>query len=247
MALSNQLPEFMTGGPTWAERAHLGELKAVISPTASDRGNEFHHSVHLYAAKKARAFARRGDVVIDFGCGTGRFLRFFGASGFSVVGTEITFEMLSAARSNGLPDKSSLLLTDGISIPVADASIDMIWCCAVLRYSLFNNRNIYQQIAREMRRVLKPGGSVINLEMHVDSAPQTFTDDFEAAGFTTRDVRILKRYGGIAEDCLKSHYLPAAFVSTAGHFWAALHYWFDKPERSVPGLRDYLFVWSKTT
>ena len=235
----------MTGGPSWAERADLGELKAVISPTASDRGNEFHHTVHLYAARKALAFARPGKVLIDFGCGTGRFVRFFSGRGMSVIGTEITSEMLVAARRTGVPKNSSLLLTDGLSIPVADASIDMIWCCAVLRYSLFSDRNSYRKIAHEMQRVLKPGGSVVNLEMHVDTDPQTFNQDFEAAGFVTRDVRILKRYGGLVEDCLKSHLLPAALVKAAGHCWAGLHYRFDKAERRVPGLRDYLFVWSK--
>ena len=235
----------MTGGPSWAERARLGELKAVISPTASDRGNEFHHAVHLYGARKALAFARPGNVLIDFGCGTGRFVRFFSARGMSVIGTEITSEMLAAARRTGVPKNSSLLLTDGLSIPVADASIDMIWCCAVLRYSLFSDRNSYQKIAQEMQRVLKPGGLVVNLEMHVDTDPQTFNQDFEAAGFVTRDVRILKRYSGLVEDCLKSHVLPAALVKAAGHCWAAFHYRFDKAERRVPGLRDYLFVWSK--
>lgn len=236
----------MTGGPSWAERADLGELKAVISPTASVRGNEFHHAVHLYAASKALSFARPGNVLIDFGCGTGRFVRFFSARGMSVIGTEITSEMLAAARRTGVPKNSSLLLTDGLSIPVADASVDMIWCCAVLRYSLFSDRHSYRKIASEMQRVLKPGGLVVNLEMHVDTEPRTFSEDFEAAGFVTRDVRILKRYGGLAEDCLKSHWLPAAVVKVAGHCWATLHYRFDKAERRVPGLRDYLFVWSKT-
>jgi ubiquinone/menaquinone biosynthesis C-methylase UbiE len=235
----------MTGGPSWAERADLGELKAVISPTASDRGNEFHHAVHLYAAKKALSFARPGNVLMDFGCGTGRFARFFSEQGMSVIGTEITSEMLAATRRAGVPKNSSFLLTDGLSIPVVDASIDMIWCCAVLRYSLFSDRESYQKIAKEMRRVLKPGGSVVNLEMHVDTDPQTFNEDFEAAGFVTSDVRILKRYGSLAEDCLKSQLLPGGFVKAAGHCWAALHYRFDKAERRVPGLRDYLFVWSK--
>jgi ubiquinone/menaquinone biosynthesis C-methylase UbiE len=235
----------MTGGPSWAERADLGELKAVISPTASDRGNEFHHAVHLYGAMKALSFARPGNVLIDFGCGTGRFVRFFSARGMTVIGTEITSEMLAAARRTGVPKNSSLLLTDGLSIPVADASVDMIWCCAVLRYSLFSDRHSYRKIVSEMQRVLKPGGLVVNLEMHVDTEPQTFSHDFEAAGFVTRDVRILKRYGGLAEDCLKSHWLPAALVTAAGHCWAALHYRFDRADRRIPGLRDYLFVWSK--
>ncbi|MDX6498803.1 MAG: malonyl-CoA O-methyltransferase [Blastocatellia bacterium] len=243
--MADELNKFMPTGLTWVQRAKMGELKAVISPTASDRGNDFHHSVHLYGATKALGIDRPGNAVLDFGCGTGRFMRFFGDRGLFVIGTEITQEMLSEARRLGLPRNASLLLTDGVSIPVGDNSIDMIWCCAVLRYSLFVSQPVYHQIAKEMYRALKPGGSVVNLEMYVDSEPESFTRDFEQVGFVTRDIRVLKRYAGFVEDCLKSHLFPPRFVSATGKLWAALHYWFDKPGRPVPGLRDYLFVWSK--
>jgi ubiquinone/menaquinone biosynthesis C-methylase UbiE len=153
--------------------------------------------------------------------------------------------MLAEALRIGVPDKSSLLLTDGLIIPVQDASIDMIWCCGVLRYSLFVEEPVYAQIAREMYRVLKPGGHVVNLEMYVDAEPETFTRDFEQAGFVTKKIKVLKRYGGFLEDCLKSRRLPGTFVTAAGRFWGALHYWFDGPGRSF-GLRDYFFVWSKS-
>jgi len=128
---------------------------------------------------------------------------------------------------------------------VADQSVDAIWCCGVLRYSRLVSQEVYEQIAQEMYRVLKPNGVVINLEMYVESNHDVFTDGFEKAGFSTSDIRVLKRYDGFVEDCLKSSIWPRKFVIAAGKVWGALHYWFDNPHRATSGLRDYLFFWTK--
>src|SRR6266852_9891273 len=107
--------------------------------------------------------------------------------------------MLRQARRFGVPSRTLLLRTDGVIIPARANSIDLIWCCTVLRYSLLVPNPVYADIAREMYRVVKPGGLVINLEMYVDNPPQTFTHDFEQAGFVTKDVRVLKRYESFFE------------------------------------------------
>src|SRR5918992_1109614 len=90
--------QFETEGPSWNERASAGEMKAVLAPLGKDRGNRFLHGINTYGARMALALAPKRGVLLDFGCGTGRFVRFFGARGFSVIGTEITDGMLSAAR-----------------------------------------------------------------------------------------------------------------------------------------------------
>jgi ubiquinone/menaquinone biosynthesis C-methylase UbiE len=154
--------------------------------------------------------------------------------------------MLSEAQRHGLPDRTSVMQTEGASLPLRDQSIDLIWCCGVLRYSLFVSTEVYEQIAKEMHRVLKPNGVVINLEMYVDFPPDHFSRGFEKAGFTTTDVRLMKRYDSFIEDCLKSRRLPRSFVSAAGHAWGAVHYRFANPYRQRDGLRDYLFSWKRT-
>jgi ubiquinone/menaquinone biosynthesis C-methylase UbiE len=236
---------FMPGGASWMERAALGELRAVISPTASDRGNDFHHAVHVFAAKAAFRRRHNAGTILDFGCGTGRFLRFFAEKNLKVIGTDITFDMLAEAKRIGLPRDASALQTDGVSLPFSDGSIDAIWCCGVLRYTLFVSPEVYEQIAREMYRVLRPTGEVINVEMYVDLPPQHFTRAFERAGFDTADIRLLKRYEGLIENCLKSQRWPRAFVKAAGQTWGALHYWFANPHAKTSGFCDYLFRWAK--
>jgi SAM-dependent methyltransferase len=237
--------KFETEGPTWSERASFGELNAVLSPTGGERINKYLHGVGLFAAKTALSINPDASILLDFGCGTGRFVRFFVSKGRSVIGTDITPEMLSESRRYGTPERSMLVMTDGVTIPVKDQSLDMIWICGVLKYSLFINEPVYPFIAKEMYRVLKPGGRVVNVEMYVEAPPDTFIPGFEMAGFVTEQVRILHRhYGRFEVICLFPHF-PSRFIVPAGQLIARIRYWFDDPHRTIPGLRDYLFVWSK--
>src|SRR5262249_7294106 len=133
--------QFETGGLTWGQRARHGELNAGIKPHRPERFNLLVHSICLFAARVALAWGgrtgRRRGVLLDFGCRTGRVLRFFRACGYSLIGTEITPEMLSEAKRYGLPHGAEVHLTDGVSIPLPDQSVDMVWVCGVLKYSLF--------------------------------------------------------------------------------------------------------------
>jgi SAM-dependent methyltransferase len=183
--------------------------------------------------------------LVDFGCGTGRFVRFFGERGCAVLGTEITPSMIAEAEAEGIPAGCRLCLTDGTSIPTPDASVDMIWCCAVLRYSLLVADPVYDRIAVEMFRALRPGGWVVNVQIYVEQPPGTFLMDFERAGFVTREVRILQRHGGRLERLLSHRLWPLACIPWTARLCARLRYRLDRPDRSVPGLRDYVFVWQK--
>lgn len=243
--MPDELTRFQTKGPSWSERAQLGELEAVLSPMASVRRNIFLHSVNLYAAQLALQFSPDGKTILDFGCGTGRFVRFFGSQNRLVIGTEITKEMLQKAFELGLPPQCLLVLTDGIKLPVPDSCIDLIWCCGVLRYSLFVPNPVYREIAREMFRSLRPGGFVLNVEMYVDTKPEVFTRDFELEGFVTERVHVMQRYHSRLEKACQSSRLPVGLVSRLGHFCAWYRYHFDNPDRPLIGLRDYLFLWRK--
>jgi len=161
------------------------------------------------------------------GCGNGRMLRFFSAKGWSVIGTEITPEMLDQARALGLPTTAQLYLTDGVSIPLQDRSVDMIWICGVFKYLLLepNSRARggaapdkvafpapttpdverearaadHERIVSEMHRVLRPGGFVVNVEMYVDGPPEMFAANFERVGFSLVRMGVLRRYRGSVE------------------------------------------------
>src|ERR1700686_2215471 len=197
---------FQTTGPSWSARASLGGLNAVLAPGGSARGNLFLHGIHIFGAERALRHFPPDTAIIDFGCGTGRFTAFFASRQRRVLGTEVTPEMLEQAKKECAESSCEFALTDGVSLPCAPASVDGIWCCAVLRYSLFVANPAYDRVAKEMYRVLRPGAYVVNCEMYVDAPPRIFLKGFEDAGFETRKIIVLQRYGGKAERVL-SHSL----------------------------------------
>jgi SAM-dependent methyltransferase len=242
--LTDEKTRFHTVGASWAERARLGGLKAVVNPDGG-RDALFLHGIHSFAAAVAVKYFLPKSYIIDFGCGNGRFSSYFSSRKGSVLGTEITWEMAAAAKSQSPPDTCQFILTDGISVPIKDESIGGIWCCAVLRYSLLVDNPCYAEIAAEMFRVLQPGAHVVNCEMHIDVPPERFIEDFERAGFVTRRVVVLTRYYGMTERWLRNRYIPHSCLRLAATLCAGLRSRFDDPHRPVQGLRDYLFIWQK--
>lgn len=236
---------FQTTGASWSERARLGELDAVLTGSGNVPRNLFLHSTQSFVAGRALRLLSQPGVVVDFGCGTGRFLRFFAAHGHAVTGTEVTKEMLEQTQRLGVPAGSRTVLTDGIHIPMAPESVDLIWVCTVLRYSLNVPNPVYADIAREMFRVLKPGGRVVNVEMYVDQPASDFTRDFEATGFVTTTRKLINRHAGRFERFAQRPGLPLAVVALAARVTAFYRFHFDSADAKRPGLRDYVFVWEK--
>ena len=236
---------FQTAGPSWSARASLGGLNAVLAPGGSARGNLFLHGIHIFGAERALKYFPRDSAIIDFGCGTGRFTTFFASRQRQVLATEVTVEMLEQAKKECRESGCEFVLTDGISLPSASSSVDGVWCCAVLRYSLFVPNPAYDRIAKEMYRVLRPGAYVVNCEMYVDVPPDIFLQGFEDAGFEIRTISVLQRYGGRLERVLSHRLIPERWITRSASLSAFVRAHFDSPGRHKAGLRDYLFVWQR--
>jgi SAM-dependent methyltransferase len=268
---------------SWSARAQLEELEAVLVVNGSERRRLMMHAAGLVAAEKALSLTHerriRKPLILDFGCGTGRMVRFFGKHGCDVVGLDVTLEMLQAAKRYDLPSGAFLSHFDGLSIPFKDHSFDMVWVCGVLKYTLFpphtkccrhgnmiagtdNFVPSYNEIAREMHRVLKPGGIVAQNEMWVDQPPQKFAKGFEGAGFVSEHVSVMRKYGGRAEgicEFRENFRLPPDIVLLMGRICATLRLIFDNPYAKDDSLfqqndnpyvqkndfRDYLLLWRK--
>jgi ubiquinone/menaquinone biosynthesis C-methylase UbiE len=117
------------------------------------------------------AFALLGDIrgrsVLDFGCGSGENAFLLATRGARVVGLDISASLIALARErlevNGVAGIATFVVGSAHDVPVADASVDVVFGNAVLHHLDL------KATAREVYRVLKPGGRAIFQEPVRDS------------------------------------------------------------------------------
>lgn len=104
----------------------------------------------------------RGRTVLDFGCGSGRSAVALRRKGARLLALDISPHLLEVTRkrlaAHGLDQDTEYLEATGHEMPVADASVDVVFGAAILHHLDLD------QAAREVHRVLRPGGRAIFIE-----------------------------------------------------------------------------------
>ena len=134
-----------------------------------------------------RALAANAKMMLDVGCGEGRFCRMLGAEGVACTGIDPTRALIERARE--LDSRGAYAEGSGDALPVDDASFDLV----VSYLSLIDMPEISAPIA-EMARVLKPGGTLLIANCN----------SFNTAGAETGWVR---GFGGELKHYPVDHYL----------------------------------------
>src|SRR5690349_16368974 len=102
-----------------------------------------------------------GAKVLDMPAGTGRLSHPLAESGATVVGLDVSANMLAeAARktSHSGARRASFALGSGVQLPFADDTFDAV--VSFKFFHLISNKD-KPQFVREMQRVLKPGGAMV--------------------------------------------------------------------------------------
>jgi demethylmenaquinone methyltransferase/2-methoxy-6-polyprenyl-1,4-benzoquinol methylase len=113
--------------------------------------------------------AMPGSIAVDVCCGTGDLaLTFSLRSAGHVVGTDFCHPMLTSAREKAATAGRaiSFLEADTLRLPFRDNSVDLV----AVAFGFRNLAN-YERGLEEMRRVLKPGGTVAILEFSRVNTP----------------------------------------------------------------------------
>ncbi|MFE7567291.1 class I SAM-dependent methyltransferase [Streptomyces sp. NPDC057539] len=135
------------------DHTHVQEF---FGSRAADWDARFPDDGPAYAAAVADLGLRPGDAVLDAGCGTGRALPplrdAVGARG-TVLGVDLTPEMLDAAVRAGRRVAGQLLLADVSRLPVRTAVLDAVFGAGLIAHLPQPEENL-----RELARVVRPGG-----------------------------------------------------------------------------------------
>jgi len=77
---------------------------------------------------------KKGQSLLDVGCGTGHFSFWFHDLGFKVVGMDISTEMLKVARSKIKNEKIRFIQAGACHLPFPDNSFDVVTLITVLEF-----------------------------------------------------------------------------------------------------------------
>jgi demethylmenaquinone methyltransferase/2-methoxy-6-polyprenyl-1,4-benzoquinol methylase len=133
-----------------------------------------------------------GSVVLDLACGTGDLCRELQRSGLRPVGLDLSFGMLSAARTT-----APLAQGDALNLPVPDGAVDGVTCGFALR-----NFVALPPFFAELGRVVRPGGRISLLEVAEPANPVL------RWGHGVYFGKVVPRIGGLLSDAEAYRYLP---------------------------------------
>ena len=125
-----------------------------------------------------------GERVLDVGCGTGSLAilakRHVGATG-EVVGIDASPAMVARARSKTAKAGIDVSFKNGVAeaLPFPDAQFDAVLSTMMLHHL---PRKARQECAREIRRVLRPGGRVLVLDFGQAQDKRGFLAHFHRHG-----------------------------------------------------------------
>ncbi|MEV7728061.1 methyltransferase domain-containing protein [Streptomyces sp. NPDC087917] len=135
------------------DHAHVQEF---FGARAADWDRKFPGDGPAFAAAVAEFGLRPGDRVLDAGCGTGRALpelrAAVGDTG-SVLGMDMTAQMLDAARQAGRGSRAALIRADVARLPLRDGALDAVFAAGLIAHLPEPAANL-----RELARVVRPGG-----------------------------------------------------------------------------------------
>ena len=169
--VENRAPESNQEWQAWGEKDPLfgvipqpGRERDGATPWTDADFYETGRSDWTEFMERWRRYGVERDSCVEIGCGAGRLTRHIARDFGEVHGLDVAEGMINYARQH-MPSNVRLHVTDGVSLPVPDASVTGVF--SVIVFLHFDRIEYAAAYFREMARVLKPGGTImIQLPLH---------------------------------------------------------------------------------
>ena len=140
------------------EAWYAPETVAFFEARAATWDTQFGDDMPAYRWAVDALAIRSGAVAVDVGCGTGRALpplrAAVGPAG-TVIGLDLTEQMLRAAAGLGRDRDASLVLADARSLPLGDAVADVVFAAGLVHHLPDADAGL-----AELARITTPGGQL---------------------------------------------------------------------------------------
>jgi SAM-dependent methyltransferase len=134
----------------------LAATRAFFGPRAATWEDRFPDDEPVYRQAVAELGVPVGGAVADVGCGTGRALEALRAAVGplgTVIGFDVTAEMLAEASRLGRRAVGGLVLADALSLPLGTGALDAVFAAGLVSHLPDPAAGL-----AELARVCRPGG-----------------------------------------------------------------------------------------
>lgn len=157
--------------------------------------NTYIDYVQKLALDQEGAF-RADDVILDFGCGVGRFCSWLSHRSRRIYGVDTSREMLALAAQYNARQNVLYQMYDGYTLPFPQSCFDAALCVfgGVLHKHLFPEKH-FSHLIGELARVVKTPGTIIAVEHVYRKAKRGYYQREEfIAHFTQHDFHCSTYY-----------------------------------------------------
>jgi SAM-dependent methyltransferase len=145
--------EDMPGNPH--SRFDFGRLGPDYDQWYETPAGRLHDEVQKSDVRRLLRPAQAGSRLLDVGCGTGHWSRFFASLGYTVVGVDISEGLIGVAQTRAGPN-FRFAVADALGLPFADHCFDVVAAMATLEFVSDMSSTL-----KEMFRCVKQEGVVL--------------------------------------------------------------------------------------
>lgn len=104
-------------------------------------------------------YAKKGEKVLDFGCGNGRLLKLFPDKDIDYLGVDVSQNLVDVAKKHYQKQTFQKINPLQITLPFADDFFNTIFSIAVFHH--FPSKKYREDVAKELYRITKKNGYIV--------------------------------------------------------------------------------------